>query len=164
MKIYIAFIILCCVSALGADTGVQVVTTTRKVGVHKDGTYQMDLFTRNGQQDLVRHTRYAKDGVIAMRMQCFYHDGSLVARSMASPVFQDFVPEPGSQYSVSFRFHPSSKVEFVYISGKDGYLLDGFACTNGVYFPVDNQVILERNDAIKKGKEAGELSRFLIAQ
>jgi hypothetical protein len=162
MKIYIA-LILSCASALGADTGVQVITTTQKVGVHKDGIYKRDVFTRDGKRDLVCDTR-TEGGSVAMRMQSFYHDGSPVARSTASPVFQDFVPEPGSQYSVSFRLHPSGELEFVYISGKDGNIVDAFTCTNGVYFPVDNQMILERNDAIKKAREADELRRFLIAQ
>lgn len=184
MKIYIA-LALCCGSALGADTGtqfstatspigvqvatttspagIQVTTATNRMGVHHDGTCKSDVFTRDGQTILVCHT-YTENGAWEVRMQEFYHDGSLVARSMASPVSQDFAPMAGSQYSVSFRLHGTGDVEFVYISGKDGYLLDGFSCTNGVYYPIDSQAILERNDEIKKGKEADELRRFLIAQ
>jgi len=140
-------------------------TTTSRVGGHHDGIYiyKRDVFTRAGQTDLISDT-FTKDGALETRLQSFYQDGSLVARSVATPVSQDFIPKAGSQYSVSFRLRPSSGVEFVYISGKDGNLVDGFTCTNGVYFPAPNHLILERNDAIKKGREDMELSQFLIAQ
>jgi hypothetical protein len=162
IKIHIA-LVLSCATALGADTGIQVTTSTSRAGVHHNGICKSDVFTRDGQTVLICDT-FTKNGALEVRAQSFYHDGSLVANSWASPVSQNFVPEAGSQYSVSFRFHPSSEVECVYISGKDGYLVDEFTCTNGVYFTVSSQLILERNDAIKKSKEASELSQFLIAQ
>jgi hypothetical protein len=162
MKTYIA-LVLSCASALGADTGIQVTTTTNRTGIRHEGIYKRDVFTRDGQTILICDT-FTENGALETRLQTFFHDGSVVAQGVASPVSQDFVPEAGSQYSVSFRLRASSEVEFVYISRKDGYLVDEFSCTNGVYFPVASHLILERNDAIKKNKEAIELSRFLIAQ
>ena len=162
MKVYIA-LVLSCASALGADTGIQVATTTSPTGAHHDGICKQDVFTRDGKTVLACYT-FTENGAFEARVQTFFHDGSLVAHSVATPDSQDFVPEAGSQYSVSFKFHPSSEVEFVYISGKDGSLLDEFSCTNGVYFPAESHLISERNDAIKINKQAIELSQFLIAQ
>ena len=161
MKIYIA-LILSCVSVLGADTGIRIATTTSSAGVHHDGIYKTDVFTRDGQTNLICNT-WTKDGALAMRTQSFYHDGLLVGKSMATPDFQDFATEASSAYSVRFTFGPSNKTRFVYISAKDGEILDVFTCTNGVYYPADSHLILEVNDRVQAARKFSDLSRFLIA-
>ena len=99
----------------------------------------------------------------ATHLQRFYHDGLLVGTSSASLSFQNFVTEAGSPFSVQFGFEPSKKTGFVFISGKDGEVLDGFTCTNGVYYPADSHKIIEMNEWEKAATEYENVRRFLIA-
>jgi len=156
MKMFFA-LILSCASVLGADTNVQVTTTTRTGGVRDAGIYRTDVFTRAGHKDLVCNTFTPNDGKGTMLTQSFYHDSLLVGTSiMAGPQVQNFVTEAGSPYSVQFTFSPSKKTGFIYITAKDGEILDGFTCTNGIFYPADSHLIAEENKKINLG-------HFLIA-
>ena len=160
MKIYIA-LILSCASVLGADTGIQLASSTYRMGAHHD-ILKRDVFTRDGQTNLVCAT-LTRDGAWAMRTQSFYHDGLLAGTAMATQDFQDFATEARSPYSVRLTSGTSSKTGFAYIDAKDGEILDVFTCTNGVYYPADSHLILQMNHRAKAAKEFADLSQFLIA-
>ena len=140
MKIYIA-LFLSCASVMGADTGIQVKSTTDQTGAFK-----MEVFTRDGQTNLVCDTR-TKDGALIVRIQTFYHDGSKIGASltMATPDVQDYEAEAGSPYSLTFRAHSPHDTGFVYVRAKDGSYVDVFACTNGVYYPAESSLIARFN-------------------
>jgi hypothetical protein len=147
MKIYIA-LFLSCASVMAADTGIQVATTTHYAGANNSVAFKTDVFTRDGQTNLVCDTR-TKDGALVVRIQSFYHDGVLLGKSMAMPDVQDFVAEAGSPYSVCFRSHSPHDTGFVYVSAKDGSFVDIFTCTNGVYYPADSHLIAEASAGMK---------------
>ena len=140
MKIYLA-LILSCASVMGADTGIQVNSTTDKTGAFK-----MEVFTRDGQTNLVCDTR-TKNGALIARIQTFYHDGSKIGASLtwATPDVQDYEAEAGSPYSLTFRAHSPNDTGFVYVHAKDGSYVDVFTCTNGVYYPAESSLIARLN-------------------
>ena len=167
MKIYIA-LLLSCASLMGADLSIHVASTTHYAGTNKSVVFQMDVFTRGGQTNLVRDTRI-KDGTLVARIQTFYHHGFKVAMFVEGPKNnQDFEVEPGSPYSVRFRLRNPRESDSAVISikanaaiprgphdyttdeglisirAKDGGIVDMFTCTNGVYYPVESYEILDR--------------------
>ena len=137
-------LILSCLSVLGGEAGIRVNTTTHSgsAGV----VLKTDVFTRDGQTNLVRDIS-TKDGALISRIQKFYHDGLPVATSLewVKPDFQDFIAEAGSPYSAEFTSRGTHTAGYVYINAKDGTLVDMFACTNGLYSPVESQKIREMN-------------------
>jgi len=110
----------------------------------------MDVFTRDGQTNPVCDTR-TQDGALMVRIQSFYHDGFKLGYSLTTttPERQDFVAEAGSPYSVCFRSHSQYDAGYVYVSTKDGSLVDIFTCTNGVYYPADSHLITRLSDEKK---------------
>jgi len=64
------------------------------------------------------------------------------------------VPEAGARYSVSLEFTPSKDVKYASVSRNDGFIVDGFTCTNSVYFPDDISRINELNANF--GKATGQ--------
>ena len=70
MKTFVA-LILSCVSVFGADTGIRVVTTV-KTNAETASIYTTDVFTRDGQTNLVRRTK-TKACVEQIRIQRFYY-------------------------------------------------------------------------------------------
>jgi len=143
MRAFIIFL-LSCASVLGADRDIRVVTT-----VHTNDSGRVstkDVFTRDGQTNLVRNTA-TKDGVVQIRIHRFYHDGSLVGEFVAMPDTSGFTTEAGTPYSVSLECDASHNPKSVVIATKDGVILDAFSYTNGVFVPVDSSVLSKANVA-----------------
>ena len=134
MKTFIV-LILSYASVFGADTSVRVLTTA-KTNAETASIYTRDVFTRDGQTNLVRKIK-TKAGVVQIRIHRFYHSGSLVGDFVAMPDSSGFTTEAGSPYSVSFEFDASKNVKSAVIGTKDGAVLEAFACTNGIFSPVE---------------------------
>ena len=135
-------LILVCGPVFGADTGIQVVTTA-KTNAETASIYSRDVFTRNGQTNLVRTTK-TKSGKLQIRIQTFYHEGMLIGDYVVMTDSSGFTTEAGTPYSVSFEFWPSKE-----IGTKDGVVLDAFTCTNGLFFPTDSSIIVKANGITK---------------
>ena len=136
-------LILSCASILDADTGLRVVTTA-KTNAETASISTRNVFTRDGQTNLVRSTK-TKAGVVQIRIHRFYHSGQLLGDFVAMPDSSGFTTEADSPYSVSFEFWPTKEVRSVVIGTKDGVALDAFTCTNGVFSPVASSVIQKAN-------------------
>ena len=152
MRTFIVFL-LSCASVFGADTGVQVVTTA-KTNAETASIYTTDIFTRDGQTNLVR-TAKTKAGTLQIRIQRFYHAGELIGDYVATKDSSGFTTESGIPYSVSFEFWPSKDIRSAVIGTKDGTVLDAFMATNGVFYPADISVIRKANEI------TGDLSKLL---
>jgi hypothetical protein len=136
-------LILSCASVLGADTGIRVVTTVT-TNAETSSIYTRDVFTRDGQTNLVRTTK-TKGGMLAGRIQRFYHDGVLVGDYETFGDTSGFSTEAGSPYAVTFEFWPSKDVRSAVIGTKDGVILDAFTCTNGIFCPDESSRIAKAN-------------------
>jgi hypothetical protein len=119
------------IAAVSTNGQIQVASTTRS---SKSMAFKMDVFTREGQTNLVCDTRI-KDGALLARLQTFYHDGFKVGVFVENPNFQEFEVEPASPYYVRLRLHSPHDSGLIYIIAKDGRIVDKFTCTNGVYYP-----------------------------
>src|SRR2546430_17007900 len=75
MRTFIVFL-LSCASVFGADGGIQVVSTS-KTNAQTASITTKDVFTRDGQTNLVRDTK-TKAGVVQIRIHRFYYGRSLV--------------------------------------------------------------------------------------
>ena len=123
-----------------------------------------EVFTRDGQTNLVRQTN-TKDGVVCRRVHWFFRDGARLATHVvdrthdgyAGPASTLFVPESGSRYSVSLEFSRSNEVRYATIGKNDGYILDGFTCTNVIFQPDELSHISELNRNFEEAK--GELRK-----
>jgi hypothetical protein len=158
MKIYLA-LILSCASVMGADTGIQVLSTTNYPGSSHSVVVKTDVFTRDGQTNLVCNTTI-KDGKLVLRDQTFYHAGLRIGDSHTSSDMQANVTAAGSPYSLSFMTRLSDGASFAYVRAKDGRYLDVFTCTNGVYYPAESRLIAGFNDSQTQAvAQAGSLSK-----
>lgn len=142
MRTFIVFL-LSCASALGADSGIQVVSTA-KTNAQTASITTKDAFTRDGQTNLVRDTK-TKAEVVQIRIHRFYRGGTLVGDFVAMPNSSGFTTEAGTPYSLSFEFDASKSVKSAVIGSKDGVVLDAFTCTNGVFSPVESSLITKAN-------------------
>ena len=140
MKILVTFF-FSCASVLAADNGIRVATSTT-TNAESASITTTEVFTRDGQTNLVRQTS-TKAGVV--RVHWFYRDGARLATHVVSPDSSAFVPESGSRYAVSLEFSPSKEVRYATIGKNDGYILDGFTCTNGIFHPDELSHISELN-------------------
>ena len=141
MRAFIVFL-LSCASVLGADTDLRLISTA-KTNVETASVYTTDVFTRNGQTNLVRTTK-TKAGKLQIRIQKFYHDGLRVGAYVASRDSSGFSVEPGCPYSVTVEFWPSKDIRSV-VFGTNGVVMDAFMATNGVFYPADISVIQRAN-------------------
>jgi hypothetical protein len=145
-------LIFSCASVLGADPGISVVSTVR---TNESGSaFAKDVFTRDGQTNLVRDSKTTA-GKVEIRVQRFYHEGSLVGDFITMKDSFSFTSEAGSPYSVGFQFGPSNEVISAAIGTKDGTLLDAFTCTNGVFCPAESSLIRKANEI------GGDVSKLL---
>jgi len=136
--------------AIGAD-GIYVLSTTK---TNASGSITArEVFTRNGQTNLVRITQ-TRSGVLAIRIHQLYHNGSRVALLTGEPDSGSVTSEPGSPYSFNLEYGASNVLTFVTVADKNGILCDLFRCTNGVLSPVGNS---ELADAAQAGASAQEL-------
>jgi hypothetical protein len=137
-----AFIILLLssVAVIASDTGVRVVSTV-STNAETGAIYTTETFMRDGQTNLVRVTK-TTEGVVASRMQRFYHDGEFVAVHLsvsrpANMAREEFTTTESS-YSVGLDFSPTKDIERLTITRKKGHVLDGFSATNGIFYPVSD--------------------------
>lgn len=115
---------------------------------------EKDVFTRDGQTNLVRSTE--RDGARTWSCQIFYHDGKEVGEYRGNPCGMNFVSEGGSPYSISYQSGSirepgcsNREPDSIIIGDKNKIMVDWFICTNGLFYPVESRLIKERNDAIK---------------
>ena len=73
----LAILFLCCLWVLPAGAGEVRVVTTATTNIASSTVTTVDVFTRNGQTNLIRQTKVG-DGGVNVRLHQFYHDGSLV--------------------------------------------------------------------------------------
>jgi hypothetical protein len=128
MKELILYLLLC-VSALAADTGVQLastVTTTNRIG-----RVTKETFTRGGQTNLVRWTMV--EGGFVSLVHEFYHHSNLVAIVAGTPDPVSFDPMPGLPYQLIFNFEPSKDARCLHIHGVGFHEL--YYATNGFFYP-----------------------------
>lgn len=142
MRAFIVFL-LSCSSVFGADGDIQVVTIA-KTNAETVSITTKDFYTRDGQTNLVRHTK-TKAGVVQIRIHRFYHAGSLVGDYVAMRDSCGFTTEAGIPYSVSLECDAARNPKSVVIGTKDGLILDGFSYTNGVFFPVEKSLLTKAN-------------------
>lgn len=143
MRTFIVFLVSCA-SVLGADGGIQVVSTA-KTNAETASISTRDLFTRDGQTNLIRTTKI-KGGKVEGRIHKFYHAGVWIGDYAAIRDSSGFTLEAGCPYSVTFEFWPSKEVRSVVIGTKDGVALEAFSYTNGVFSPMESSVIRKAND------------------
>jgi hypothetical protein len=144
MRAFIVFL-LSCASVFGADSGIRVVSTA-KTNAESASITTNDFYTRDGQTNLVRHSK-AKAGVVQIRIHRFYHAGALVGDHVAIPDSSGFTTEAGTPYSVSLECDASRNPKSVVIGTKDGVILDAFSYTNGVFSPVESALLTKANAA-----------------
>ena len=142
MRAFIVFL-LSCASVFGADGDIRVVTTA-KTNAETASITTKDFYTRDGQTNLVRHTK-TKAGVVQIRIHRFYHAGSLVGDYVAMRDSSGFTTEAGIPYSVSLECDASRNPKSVVIGTKDGVILDAFSYTNGVFSPVESSLLTKAN-------------------
>jgi hypothetical protein len=141
MKTFI-ILILSCASIYGADTSIQVFTTTK---TNLSGSiFKRDVFMRDGQTNLVGDT-IIRDGKLEMPLYKFYHGGVLVGEYITMPDSSVFITEAGSPYSVIGKYWPSKGVSQAFICTKDRVVLDYFTATNGVFHPADSAAVRGAN-------------------
>jgi hypothetical protein len=146
MKTFI-ILIISCASVFGADTGIQVVTTTKTNAV-SGIIFTMDIFTRDGQTNLVRNTM-TRRGVVESQIHKFYHDGILAGEYWTMPDSSGFITEAGSPYSVIGKYWPS-KGSQAFICTKDRVVLDYFTATNGVFYPASDAAVQDAHKMTTK--------------
>ena len=141
MKTFI-ILILSCASIYGADTSIQVFTTTK---TNLSGSiFKRDVFMRDGQTNLVCITTI-RDGKLEMPLCKFYHDGVLVGEYWSMLDSSGFITEAGSPYSVIGKYWPSKGVSQAFICTKDRVVLDYFTATNGVFYPANSVAVRDAN-------------------
>jgi hypothetical protein len=152
----IIVLILSCLSAFAADTDeIRVVTSTYKI-MPENSLATVEVFTRGGQTNLVRNT-HTKDGVVVMRSQSFYHDGTEVGGylyEIANGTNTVISSVAGAPYSLGFVFDASNRPRSAQIHATNLLMLDWFPCTNGVFYPADASLIREANGRLPKNLPA----------
>lgn len=156
MKV-ILICILSCLSAFAADTNdIRVVTSTYKI-MPEDSLATLEVFTRNGETNLVRNT-HTKDGVVLFRSQSFYGNGTEVGSYMYQNIHKiGNGPDAtmvgsvaGAPYSFNIAFDSSNRPLSAHITATNFVMLDWFLCTNGVFYPADSSLIREANGRLPK--------------
>ena len=132
-----------CASVLGADRDIRVVTTA-KTNAETASIITKDFYTRDGQTNLVRHTK-TKAGAVQIQIHRFYHAGLLVGDYVAMRDSSGFTTEGGIPYSVSLDYDASRNPKSLIIGTKEGVILDAFSYTNSVFSPVASSLLTEAN-------------------
>jgi hypothetical protein len=141
MRIVIIFL-LSCAAVLGAEPELHIFTSVRTNATGSIST--KDVFTRNGQTNLVCNTT-SKAGAVQVRVHRFYHHGALVGLWTAMPESSGFVTEAGCPFALSFGFDALRNPKSAVIGAKDGVVLDAFSYTNGVFVPVASALLAKAN-------------------
>jgi hypothetical protein len=136
-------LILSCASVFGADTSIQVITTTNKYTQNAEMS-TVEVFTRDGQTNLVRSTA-TEAGVVRLRMQQIYHGGvPVVGFTFMKDSSSGIVTEAGIPYQLIYGLGPSNELRSV-VFATNHIVLDAFTCTNGVLYPVESKEIQQFN-------------------
>jgi hypothetical protein len=146
MRALIIFI-LSCGPVLGADGGIHVFTTA-KTNTETGSIFTKDVFTRDGQTNLVCRTT-TKTGTVQFRVHQFHYGGHLVGDFMQLPDSSVFRAEAGSSCSVAIEFDSSGNPKSAGITAKNGVVLDMFSYTNGGFVPTERSVIQKTNEKAK---------------
>lgn len=154
MKAFIIFL-LSCGSLVGAETDIRVFTVARTNAANAFG-YTKDIFTREGQTNLIRVTKIVAGK--ASRTYRFYHGGQVVGNYLAFAEGGAFNTEAGP-YCMSLKFGPSGEIVSARIGDQDGVLVDEFICTNGVFSPIEGPVRRSGHMKPKFAPEDGPASR-----
>jgi hypothetical protein len=144
---------LSCLSVLAAGASdIRMSTWTYKI-LPEDSLATVDVYTRDGQTNLVRNTQ-TKDGVVLFRSQSFYHDSIQVGTYMydlANPPDRTIVGSvPGAPYYFSVAFDASNRPLIAHITATNLIELDLFFCTNGVFYPAEGSLIQQDNNVLTK--------------
>jgi hypothetical protein len=124
-------LILVSVSAVAAETGIQVsstVSTNAQIGA----ILTIETFTRGGQTNLIRTTR-TEWGMVVFRSHQFCCHGVPVAVFTWRDGTQHFHSYPGTPCTADIESLPSKDVRCVILMG-NGWM-DAFYYTNGLYYP-----------------------------
>lgn len=154
MRAFIGFL-LSCAPAFGAESGIHVFTTA-KTNAETASFTTKEFYTRDGQTNLVRHTK-TKAGDVQIRIHRFYQSGALVGDYVAMRDSSGFTTEAGTPYSVSLEVDASRNPKFVVIGTQDGAILDAFSYTNGVFSPVGSA-------ALTKARAVGSLTQAVMGE
>ena len=150
MKVLIVFL-LSCASGFGTDTSIQI-STLAKTNAVSGTVFEMEVFTRDGQTNLVRTTT-SIGGQSRGPLQQFYHDGVLVGKCWDFQDSSGFITEAGSPYSVIVKYWPSKRTSQAFICTKDRVVLDYFTATNGLFYPADSSEVREASKMTEKMNE-----------
>jgi hypothetical protein len=105
-----------------------------------------DVFTRNGQTNLVRFSESTNGITIVYSHHIFYHDGKPVGDCLGTdPRFIQIDSEAGSRYSIRYRSGGYNEPLSIYILETNGDCVDLFRCTNGLFYPVESRLIKSYN-------------------
>lgn len=156
MKTIIVFI-LSCLPVFAADTNdIRVVTWTYKI-MPENSLATVNEFIRDGQTNLICNT-HTKDGVVLMRSQGFYYNGTEVGsytyrniRQIGTgPDATMIGSAPSAPYYFSIALDVSNQPISAHIMSTNFLMLDLFRCTNGVFYPEDSSLIRESNARLSK--------------
>src|ERR1700722_5655939 len=140
MKKAIILLILSCLSVVAGTNDIRVVTWSYKV-MPEDSLATIEVFTRDGQTNLVRHT-HTKDGVVLFRSQSFYHDGIeagvFTYQVKNGPDATMISSAAGAPYYFDVALHAANRPLSAHIMATNFVLLDLFFCTNGIFYPADS--------------------------
>jgi hypothetical protein len=119
--------ILSCLPIFAADTNdIRVVTWSYKV-MPEDSLATIEVFTRAGQTNLVRQT-HTKDGVVLLRNQSFYHNGTEVGiytyQVRGGPDVTSVGSVPGASCYFNIAFDASSKPRSAHIMADSSLILE----------------------------------------
>jgi len=135
------------------SSDIRVVTWSYKV-MPEDSLATIEVFTRDGQTNLVRQTR-TKNGVVLFRSQSFYYNGievgGYIYQTANGPDRTMIGSTPGGPYFFNIAFDASNKPIVAHIMATNFVEVDLFTCTNGVFYPAESSLIREANARLPKG-------------
>jgi hypothetical protein len=132
-------LLLSCMPLLGAETDVQV-TTTSQTNAEKNLVLKNEVFERAGQTNLVCRTMY-KAGKLKIRLQQIYHGGVEIA--VLSGNHDEFLiqTKAWSPYWVSFNYGLSNNLQAVLVWTTNDLIVDAFDCKGGILQPVESSLL-----------------------
>jgi hypothetical protein len=150
MKTTILFILFSFLVTAADTNGIREVTWTYKI-MPEDSLATVEVFTRDGQTNLIRNT-HTKDGVVLFRSHDFYHNGAMVGGytytiAMRTNTMIASMPGP---YHFGLVLDDNNQPRSVQIHATNFMMLDWFPCTNGVFYPADSSLIREANGRLPK--------------
>jgi len=136
------------VSDGATSSGTNIATPHLPSGFSQLFIQNKDVFTRDGQTNLVRFSESTNGTTIVDSHHVFYHDGKPVGECLGTaPRFIQIDSKAGSRYSIRYNSGggPYNEPVSVYILETNGDCVDLFRCTNGLFYPVESKVIKDYN-------------------